>query len=148
MKFGEFFYYGGSADVLMKTRNLLMRSRDCIWPPTLQSSSPGTPACPWGPCSIRWTFPKQLWEEMLRTWGTNVMVWAEVNSYRRPAKGCRNGSRRTSRRCGTRRSGLSAHLTTAFWTILCGAFLSYRSMQSLTTKSRTYSWRWRCWWGP
>jgi hypothetical protein len=29
-----------------------------------------------------------------------------------------------------RRFGLPAHLTTAFWTILCGAFLSYRSMQS------------------
>jgi hypothetical protein len=27
----------------------------------------------------------------------------------------------------------------AFWTILCAAFLSYRSMQSLTTKSRTCS---------
>ena len=37
-----------------------------------------------------------------------------------------------SRRCGTRRSGLSAHLTTAFWTILCVAFFRYRSVQSLT----------------
>jgi hypothetical protein len=36
------------------------------------------------------------------------------------------------RRCETRRSGLSAHLNTAFWTILCVAFLSYRSVQSLT----------------
>ncbi len=56
------------------------------------------------------------------------------------------GSRRTSRRCGTRRSGLPAHLTTAFWTILCRASQSYRSMQSLTTKPRIWSRRWRCWW--
>ncbi len=28
-----------------------------------------------------------------------------------------------------------SHLTKAFWTILCRAFLSYRSMLSLTTKS-------------
>ena len=49
--------------------------------------------------------------------------------------------RRTSRRCGTRKSCLPvpAHLTLDFWTILCGAFLSYRSMQSLTTKSRACS---------
>jgi hypothetical protein len=59
------------------------------------------------------------------------------HSCRRQARGRRTGSRRTSSRCGTRRSGLSAHLTTAFWTILCMAFLSYRSVQSLTTKSRT-----------
>ncbi len=36
-----------------------------------------------------------------------------------------------------RMSGLPAHLTEVFWTILCGASLSYRPMQSLTTKSRT-----------
>jgi hypothetical protein len=35
--------------------------------------------------------------------------------------------------------GLPANLTMAFWTIFCGASLSYRSMQSLTTKSRTCS---------
>jgi hypothetical protein len=29
--------------------------------------------------------------------------------------------RRTSRRCGRRRSGLPAHLTATLWTILCGA---------------------------
>jgi hypothetical protein len=33
--------------------------------------------------------------------------------------------------------GLPANLTTAFRTILCVASLSYRSIQSLTTKSRT-----------
>ncbi len=54
--------------------------------------------------------------------------------------------RRTSLRCGRRR--LPARLTAALWTILCGAFLSNRSMQSLTTKSRTRWRRWRCWWGP
>jgi len=52
-------------------------------------------------------------------------------------RGCRTGSRKTSRRSGTRRFGLPAHLTTAFWTILCVAFLSYRSMQSFTIESRT-----------
>jgi hypothetical protein len=62
--------------------------------------------------------------------------------------GNRSGSRRTSRRFGTRWSGLSAHLTTAFWVFLCGASLSYRSMQNLTTKSRTWSRRWRRWWAP
>ncbi len=59
------------------------------------------------------------------------------HSCRRQARGRRTGSRRTPRRSGIRRSGLTAHLTTAFWTILCVAFLSYRSVQSLTTKSRT-----------
>ncbi len=54
------------------------------------------------------------------------------HSCRRQASGSSTESRRTSRRCGTRRSGLSAHLTTAFWTILCVAFLGYRSVQSLT----------------
>ncbi len=42
-------------------------------------------------------------------------------------------------RCRRRRSGNPANLTMAFWTILCGVSLSYRSMQSLTTKSRTCS---------
>jgi hypothetical protein len=56
--------------------------------------------------------------------------------YQRQAKGCRNGSRRTSRRCGRWRSSLPAHLTTVFLTILSGASLGYWSMQSLTTKSR------------
>ncbi len=64
----------------------------------------------------------------------------------RQARGRRTGSRRTFRRCGTRRSGLPAHLTTAFWMILCRASQSYRSMQSLTTKLRISSRRWRCWW--
>ncbi len=36
-----------------------------------------------------------------------------------------------------RKSGLPANLTIAFRTILCGASLSYRSLQSLTTKLRT-----------
>ncbi len=70
------------------------------------------------------------------------------HSCRRQARGRRTGSRRTSRRCGTRRSGLTAHLPTAFWNILCVAFLSYRSVQSLTTKSRTWSTRWGHWWAP
>jgi hypothetical protein len=38
-----------------------------------------------------------------------------------------------------RRFGLTAHLTKAFWTILCGASLSYCPMQSLEIKSRTSS---------
>ncbi len=63
-------------------------------------------------------------------------VMRRGHSCRRQARGRRTESRRTSRRCGTKRSGLSAHLTTAFWTILCVAFLSYRSVQSFTTKSR------------
>jgi hypothetical protein len=54
-------------------------------------------------------------------------------------KRMQNGSRRTSRRCEIWRSGLPAHLTTAFWTILCGASLAYWSLQSLTTKSRASS---------
>jgi hypothetical protein len=75
-------------------------------------------------------------------------VKRRCHSCRRQARGRSTGSRRTSRRCGTRRSGLTAHLTTAFWTILCVAFLSYRSVQSLTTKSRTWSRRWGHWWAP
>jgi hypothetical protein len=31
---------------------------------------------------------------------------------------------------------------------LCAASLSYCSMQSLETKSRTSSTSWRWWWGP
>jgi hypothetical protein len=58
------------------------------------------------------------------------------HSCRRQTRGSRTELTRTSRRCGTRRSGLPAHLSTAFWTILCVAFLRYRSVQSLTTKSR------------
>jgi hypothetical protein len=46
----NFFASGGSADVLMKTRKLHMRSIDCIWtvpwPPTRRGSSSGAPACP------------------------------------------------------------------------------------------------------
>ncbi len=66
----------------------------------------------------------------------------------RQGRGRRTGSRRTPWRCRKRRSGLPAHLTTAFRTILCGASLSYRSMQSLSTKLRSWSRRWRRWWGP
>ena len=75
-------------------------------------------------------------------------VMRRGHSCRRQTRGCRTESTRTSRRCGTRRSGLPAHLTAAFWTILCGASQSYRSMQSLTTKPRIWSRRWRRWWGP
>jgi hypothetical protein len=40
-----------------------------------------------------------------------------------------------SRRCGTRKSGLPAHLITdSIFDFFCGASLSYRSMQSCTTK--------------
>ncbi len=138
----------------------------CMWtvpcPPTRKSSWPRTPACPWVPCRIRWTFPEQLEKGCCRrTWGTNFMLWEEVfekknfqdysllitlldNSSRRQAKGWRSGSRRS----GRRRSGLPAHLTTAFWTFLCGASLTYWSMQSFTKESRTWTRRWRWGWGP
>jgi hypothetical protein len=65
------------------------------------------------------------------------LLLGEDNHVRSQARGRRTGSMRTSWRCGTRRFGLPAHLITAFWTVLCGAFLSYSSVQSLTTKSRT-----------
>jgi len=55
-----------------------------------------------------------------------------VRQSRRQAKGWRSGSRRSRRS----RSGLPAHITTAFWTFLCGASLSYWSMQSFTKKNR------------
>ncbi len=149
----NFFASGGSADVLMKTRKLHMRSRDCIWtvpwPATRKCSSPGAPACPWGPSGIKWTFPEQLWERIL-TEDLRYKFYGMRRGqfYRRQAKGCRNGSRRTSRRCRRWRSGLPAHITTAFWPILCGASLGYWSMQSLTTKLRASSKRWRRWWRP
>ncbi len=141
----------------MKTKKLHMRSIECIWtvpwPPTRKGSSSGAPACPWGPPSIRWTFPEQLSERMLpEDLRYKFYGMRRGKFYRRQAKGCRNGprngSRRTSRRCGRWRSGLIAHLTTAFWTILCGASLGYWPMQSLTTKSRASSKRWRRWWAP
>ncbi len=69
-------------------------------------------------------------------------------STHRGGRGRRTGSRGTPWRCRRRRSVLLAHLTTAFPTILCGASLSYRSMQRLTTKLRAWSRRWRRWWGP
>ena len=75
-------------------------------------------------------------------------VMRRGHSCRRQTRGCRTESTRTSRRCGTRRSGLLDHLTTAFWTILCVAFLSYSLVQSLITKSRTWSRRWERWWAP
>ncbi len=64
------------------------------------------------------------------------------------ARGYRNGSRGTLRRCGCRRSGLLALLTVNFLTILYGASLYYGSMQSLAKNSRIWSRRWRRWWGP
>ncbi len=64
-------------------------------------------------------------------------VMSRGQSCQRQARGRRNGSKRTFRRYGTRKSGLPAHLTIAFWTNLYGASLSYRLMQSLTTKLRT-----------
>ncbi len=47
------------------------------------------------------------------------------SSCQRQARGRRTGSRRTFRRCERRRSGLPAHMTTAFWTNLCGGSQSY-----------------------
>jgi hypothetical protein len=81
----------------------------------------------------------------------NLMLWGEVNLCQithRQGRGRRTGSRRTPWRCRRVRSGLLAHLTTAFRIILCAASLIYRSMQSLRTKSRAWSKRWRRWRAP
>ncbi len=64
-------------------------------------------------------------------------VMSREQSCQRQARGRRTGSNRTFRRYGTRKFGLPAHLTIAFWTNLYGASLSYRLMQSLTTKLKT-----------
>ncbi len=64
-------------------------------------------------------------------------VMSRGQSCQRQARGHRTGSKKTFRRIGTRKSGLPAHLTIAFWTSLYEASLSYRLMQSLTTKLRT-----------
>ncbi len=86
-----------------------------------------------------------------KIWDTNLMLWGEVNlcqgTYRQ-GRGRRTCSRGTTPLRKGKRSGLPANLTTAFRTILCEASLNYRSMQSTTTKSRTWSRRWRWWWGP
>jgi hypothetical protein len=59
--------------------------------------------------------------------------------YQRQAKGSRSDSKEPPGGVGDGGSGLPAHLTTAFWTNLCGASLGYWSMQSLTTKSKASS---------
>jgi hypothetical protein len=66
-------------------------------------------------------------------------VMRRGHSCQRQTRGCRTESTRTSRRCGTRRPGLTAHLSTAFWTILCVAFLtakSHNKIQNLIQKLR------------
>ncbi len=63
------------------------------------------------------------------------------------ARGRRIGARRTLWRCGRRRSGLSAPLTAALLTILCGAFLNWGSEHSFTTKPRPWSQRSGSWCG-
>ncbi len=47
-----------------------------------------------------------------------------------------------------RRFGLPAHLIVNIFAILCGANLKYGSLNSLTTKPRIWSRRWRRCWGP
>jgi hypothetical protein len=64
------------------------------------------------------------------------------------ARGRRLGSRRTSWKCGRRRSDLPAPLYAALWTILHGASLNWGSGQSFITKPRTWSRRSGRWWGP
>ncbi len=94
----NFFASGGSADVLMKKRKLHRRSRDCIWPPTRKSSSPGATACPWRRSGINQNnCEKGCWAEDLNY---KFYGMRRGQFYQRQAKGCRNGSRRTSRRCG------------------------------------------------
>ena len=86
-------------------------------------------------------FINVLETEINRGWTRSLEI-AET-SYRRTAptltteRGHKNSSRKRCWRCTRRMSWLSARLTDIFWTILGVASLSYRSMQSLTTKSRT-----------
>ncbi len=75
-------------------------------------------------------------------------VWIQDNSCRRQVRRHWNGSRRVSRTCGRRRSGLPARLIVNLWTILCVASLSSGSVQSLTTEQPTWSQRSWSWWSP
>ncbi len=123
------------------------------WPPAWRSSSQGTPAQAHEDLDAEAENFQGNWEERRcqSTWDANLMLWGEVSlcqNTHRQGRGPRTGSRRTPWRCRRRRSGLTAHLTLAFRTILCGASLSYRPVQSLTTKSRAWSRRWKRWWGP
>ncbi len=51
-------------------------------------------------------------------------------------------------RCRRRRSGLPARLIVTLFTFLCVANLKHGSLQSLATKPRILSRRWRSCWGP
>ncbi len=100
--------------------------------PAWRSSSPGTTAGQRGTWCRRWT--SLQYNKCSKKYGfggleVQTYVMRRGQSCRRQAREYRTCSRRTSRRCGTRRSGLPAHLARAFWTILCEAFLSYRPMQ-------------------
>ena len=56
--------------------------------------------------------------------------------------------RRTSRRCGRRRSDLPAPLNAALWTIFRVASLNWGSEQSFITNPGPWSQRSGRWWGP
>ena len=86
-----------------------------------------------------------LWEQdsdcMTKSPSHNAQAPLPTTARRR-----RISSKRTSRRCGRRRSDLPAPLNAALWTIFLVASLNWGSEQSFITKPRPWSRRSGRWW--
>ncbi len=131
--------------MFMTITKLYKRLSKCMWTFLAASleelMSPGTP----GQAMRTLVQKRNIFRSTVRKDGAggleiHILCYEErsifCQSNHRQGRGRRTGSRRTPWRCRRRGSGLPAHLTTAFRTILCGASQSYRSMQSITKKLR------------
>ncbi len=140
-KIGTLFATGGSVHVFMTTTKVYKRLSNCMW--TFMTTSLEELIT-----RVLLGRPKRTLGQKLNIFRTSVkkdgagrleiqiICYEERTTDVRVLTGKREkGGLAQEEPLGM--SGLPADLTAVFWTILCGASLSYRPMESLTTKSRT-----------
>jgi hypothetical protein len=117
-KFGKkIFAIGGSVEVFMIARKVYKRLRDCMWTflaASLEELITRTPRqAQENPGAESEHFQDNCEERQCQRMSEHSQARKRTEDW-------------LKKRCRRRRSGLPANLFTAFWTILCGASLSYR----------------------